>query len=226
MSSNNPQEDPKPSPAVLSQELESFRRQWKEDLKTHKPEGAESASRKAGPSQPAATAGAASTAGKSRAESHTHRRRLSQQSARDELRGQAATAAVRKQLDHLDDGAQSHDLEVTIAKSTLLEDPSGGRVLGTSAPREPATALDYYEDAVEQERAGRQDEGLRLYRRAFKVRYEYQSPAGKTSRQANLVFYKRWTRKSRKSIKKSASQSLPKRHRMVLPLLRLFLPPF
>ncbi|KAK6355048.1 hypothetical protein TWF696_004174 [Orbilia brochopaga] len=143
-----------PPSGELTDELETFWRQWKEDLKSQKQ-----------PTVPQTKADEASssklqdTSKQSEAGTSTrpveHRRRPSQ--ARDGARFLHAL----HEGGH-DDGIRSLDLDV---KPTRVLGP-GERLL-TKGPMD--TALEHYEAAVEQEKEGNVGESVRLYRKAFKM---------------------------------------------------------
>ncbi|KAJ6261142.1 hypothetical protein Dda_3808 [Drechslerella dactyloides] len=149
----------KPPSGELADELETFRRQWKEDLRSQRPPTASetkvdkvdeaSASKSHDHSNPG-------EAGPS-VRSIEHRRRSSQ--ARDGVR---SLQALREQHVGHDDGIRSLDLDV---KPPAVLGP-GERSL-TKKPM--STALEHYEAAVEQEKEGKVGESVNLYRKAFKM---------------------------------------------------------
>ncbi|KAK6536710.1 hypothetical protein TWF281_000930 [Arthrobotrys megalospora] len=140
----------KPSSGELADELESFRRQWKEDLQSQR--------------QPLATTSQPNpddSATSSNPIDHStqkapHKRRHSQH-ARD-----VVPQNLLAQKQHDVDGFRSLDLDVKPAPSLA----PGERTL-ESAPL--TTGLDHYEAAVEKEKDGRINESVRLYRKAFKL---------------------------------------------------------
>ncbi|KAK6539587.1 hypothetical protein TWF694_009796 [Orbilia ellipsospora] len=140
----------KPQSGQLADELESFRRQWKEDLKSQQKPAAASNSNSG---DSASTSKQPLPASDS---TSSHKRRLSHTFAREGYRHPAN--GLREQ----DDGFRSYDLEV---QPSLSLGP-GERTL-TSKPL--TTALDYYEAAAEKEEEGNLNESVKLYRKAFKM---------------------------------------------------------
>ncbi|KAF3318468.1 hypothetical protein TWF173_007875 [Orbilia oligospora] len=144
----------KPSSGELADELESFRRQWKEDLQFQR--------------QPLTTTTpqpnsdvVPTSSSSSNPIDHTtikapHKRRHSQ-NARDTI-----PQDLLAQRQHDIDGFRSLDLDVKPTPSL----GSGERILD-SAPL--TTGLEHYEAAVEKEKDGRINESVRLYRKAFKL---------------------------------------------------------
>ncbi|KAF3902550.1 hypothetical protein ABW21_db0206005 [Orbilia brochopaga] len=141
----------KPASGELADELETFRRQWKEEVTSQRQstapvvkaeEGSSSQVHK--PDEPGTSTRPAE-----------HRRRLSQ--AHDGVR-----SALHHQHAGHDDGIRSLDFDVKPPKVLA----PGERLL-TKAPM--STALEHYEAAVEQEKEGNVGESVALYRKAFKI---------------------------------------------------------
>ncbi len=127
----------------LDSELESFRRQWRTELQSKKPEGASQAS------QSQSTVPSSS---KNPAPRHEAKTSISQ----------------RHQIDD--------DEEYVKAKSFDAPGGSIDPVHNLIHPEvaqkdELVTALDHYEAAVDKEAIGSLGDSLRLYRRAFHVRF-------------------------------------------------------
>ncbi|KAF3936774.1 hypothetical protein ABW19_dt0202986 [Dactylella cylindrospora] len=158
--SDNPPNQIKPSSGELADELESFRRQWKEDLKSTKQPATSQSKGESSGSAPTPAPAQAGTAAPSRAETSAHRRRQSQ-SVRDDIH-HAPGHILHGQHDHHEDAIRSLDLDAKPTPSLS----SGERILGGSVI---TTALEHYEAAVEKEREGKTDESVRLYRKAFKM---------------------------------------------------------
>jgi F-box protein 9 len=148
--------DPKSDTTSAEAELESFRQRWKEEVSARakgKAPGPASASaapaRTAGPSasKPAhAPKGQAPDAA-----SHSHARQRSIEE-KDEVVPYA----------HQDLGEKQH--------GRRLDETSAQKAAIASASKEPKTALDHYEKAVERETQGNLGDSVMLYRKAFKVR--------------------------------------------------------
>ncbi|KAF3098980.1 hypothetical protein TWF102_004805 [Orbilia oligospora] len=145
----------KHSSGELADELESFRRQWKEDLQSQRQPLTTTTP------QPNSDVVPTSSSSSSNPIDHTtlkapHKRRHSQ-NARDTI-----PQDLLAQRQHDIDGFRSLDLDVKLTPSL----GSGERILD-SAPL--TTGLEHYEAAVEKEKDGRINESVRLYRRAFKL---------------------------------------------------------
>ncbi|RVD88675.1 uncharacterized protein DFL_002851 [Arthrobotrys flagrans] len=143
----------KPSSGELADELESFRRQWKEDLQSQRQPLNTTTSQ---PNSDVVPTQSSSNPNDHSTQSALHKRRHSQH-ARDII-----PQNLLAQKQHDVDGFRSLDLDV---KPTLSLGP-GERTLD-SAPL--TTGLEHYEAAVEKERDGRINESVRLYRKAFKL---------------------------------------------------------
>ncbi|KAK6361450.1 hypothetical protein TWF730_005178 [Orbilia blumenaviensis] len=140
----------KPSSGELADELESFRRRWKQDLQSQRQP-------LSGPSQPNPDASASSS---NPTDHNTHKaphKRRPSQHARD-----VVPQNLLAQKQHDIDEFRSLDLDVQPSPSL----GPGERTLD-SAPL--TTGLDHYEAAVEKEKDGRINESVRLYRKAFKL---------------------------------------------------------
>ncbi|KAJ4984074.1 F-box protein pof7 [Stagonosporopsis vannaccii] len=143
--------DPQNEPTSAEAELESFRQRWREEVsaraKGKAPVASAAPARTAAPSanKPHAPKGPAPDAA-----SHSHARQRSVEET-DEVIPYA----------HQDLGEKQHGrrLDETIAQSAAI----------ASASKEPKTALDHYEKAVERETQGNLGDSVRLYRKAFKL---------------------------------------------------------
>lgn len=132
-------------------ELESFRQRWREEV-----------SARAKGKAPAPSANPAKTAGPSASKphapkgpapgvaSHSHARQRSVEETDD------VTPYV-----HHDLGEKQH--------GRRLDETSAQTAAIASASKEPKTALDHYEKAVERETQGNLGDSVALYRKAFKV---------------------------------------------------------
>ncbi|KAF3907739.1 hypothetical protein AA313_de0209057 [Arthrobotrys entomopaga] len=147
---SNKSMEAKPPSGQLADELESFRRQWKEDLRSQQKPAAVSTSK---------VGGATSNSKESfpvTDSTASQKRRLSQTLTREGYRH--ATNSLREQ----DDNFRSYDLEV---QPSLSLGP-GER---TVANKPLTTALEYYEAAAEKEEEGNLNESIKLYRKAFRM---------------------------------------------------------
>lgn len=133
-------------------ELESFRRRWREEVlaraKSKTPVAPAVPSRTAGPSTSKPHAPKASAPD---AATHSHARQRSVEET-DEIPPYV----------HQDLGDKQHGRK--------LDETSAQTAAIASASKEPKTALDHYEKAVERETQGSLGDSVRLYRKAFKVR--------------------------------------------------------
>lgn len=127
-----------------TEELERFRQQWQQEV-TARSKGAASSSR------PAITARRSSGAGTGRAAPPPLPK-----PPRD----------PRETLED-DEGRGYHDLEDKDTARCLGE---AGEGVHPSTRREPSSALEHYERAVERETEGSLGDSLNLYRKAFRVR--------------------------------------------------------
>ena len=134
-------------------ELESFRRQWREEVaaKTKQPDGPSrrGAASKPGPSGPGRPL-------KRNLPSMTSR-----QAAKDDVEGPDL------------EGQAYHDLEDKEEHLKLSNDTPGAR--DAAKGKEPRSALEHYERAVERETQGSLGDSVSHYRKAFKV-YTLTSP--------------------------------------------------
>ncbi|UPX19359.1 uncharacterized protein EKO05_0009626 [Ascochyta rabiei] len=143
--------DPQNHTTSTEAELESFRQRWREEVsaraKGRTPVASAAPARTAAPSaiKPLASKGTAPDAA-----SHSHARQRSLEEA-DEV-----TPYVHEDLGDKQHGRR---LGETSAQTAAI----------TSASKEPKTALDHYEKAVERETQGSLGDSVRLYRKAFKL---------------------------------------------------------
>ncbi|KAF3203425.1 hypothetical protein TWF106_001977 [Orbilia oligospora] len=175
----------KPSSGELADELESFRRQWKEDLQSQRQPLTTTTPQPSSDVVPIPSSSSDPI-------DHTtlkapHKRRHSQ-NARDTI-----PQDLLAQRQHDIDGFRSLDLDVKPTPSL----GSGERILD-SAPL--TTGLEHYEAAVEKEKDGRINESVRLYRKAFKLDpsvhekfkekyYPKQPASGKPKNAESVEFY-------------------------------------
>lgn len=132
----------------ISSELESFREQWRAEVRAKKPAGT------AGQAQPAQP-GPSSSIPAVPARSH-HRT-----SAPPRHLVGSHQKPVAKDNDDDDFQAESYDLP--------SEDTGPARASAAAVVEEPVTALEHYEKAVERETQGSLGDSLQLYRKAFRV---------------------------------------------------------
>lgn len=126
-------------------ELESFRRQWQEEVRRGK---GQNKSQSAGVSSSRQAVGNAS-----------------QKSTKLKPPTVGSSSAPVRDDDHDDQGF--HDLENK--DDALKLGGSSEARKNVTAPAEPKTALDHYEKAVERETAGSLGDSVSLYRKAFRV---------------------------------------------------------
>lgn len=131
-------------PSATEAELERFRQQWKQEV---------SSRNKAGPAAGPRVQGAA-TSSVDRRKPTTAPRALVSSGKAEELLDQS-------------EGRTFHDLPDN-EEALKLGAAEKGLVRPTTS-KEPKTALEHYERAVENETAGKLGESLKLYRKAFRV---------------------------------------------------------
>lgn len=144
--------DPKNETTSTEAELESFRQRWREEVSARAKGKAPAAS--AAPTRTADPSASKPHAPKSTAPdaaSHSHARQQSVEET-DEVTPYA----------HQNLGEKQH--------GRRLDETSAQTAAIASASKEPKTALDHYEKAVERETQGNLGDSVRLYRKAFKVR--------------------------------------------------------
>ena len=135
-----------PGPSNTEAELESFRKQWQEEVRRGK-------TRKFPQNQEQSNIARQITQASA-----------SKKSAKARLAASTSAGAVNEES-----AAQSyHDLDNK--EDALKLDASPEARKAVVAPSEPSTALDHYERAVERETAGNLGDSVSLYRTAFKVR--------------------------------------------------------
>ncbi|KAF3004968.1 hypothetical protein E8E13_008023 [Curvularia kusanoi] len=142
--------DPKNDTMSAEAELESFRQRWREEVSA-RARGTAPAS--AVPAKTAAPSAGRSHATKNPAPdaaSHSHARQRSLEE-KDDIVPYA----------HEDLGEKQH--------GRRLDETSAQTAAIASASKEPKTALDHYEKAVERETQGNLGDSVRLYRKAFKL---------------------------------------------------------
>lgn len=125
-------------------ELENFRKQWREEV------SAKTKGKKAGPERPQKDAQPSS----------------SKQHIPKNIAPEILGHARHRSIEEVDE-------VVPHVYSDLGEAKHGRRLDETSAPavsKEPRSALEHYEKAVERESAGSLGDSVNLYRKAFKVR--------------------------------------------------------
>lgn len=150
--------DPKNDTTSAEAELESFRQRWKEEVSARAKGKAPASASASAHAVPARTAGPSASkpayAPKGQAPdaaSHSHARQRSVEE-KDEIIPFA----------HQDLGEKQH--------GRRLDETSAQTAAIASASKEPKTALDHYEKAVERETQGNLGDSVMLYRKAFKVR--------------------------------------------------------
>ncbi|TPX09283.1 uncharacterized protein E0L32_009475 [Thyridium curvatum] len=132
----------------ISSELESFREQWRAEVRAKKPTGT------AGQAQPAQPGPSSSTPA---VPARSHHRT----SAPPRHLVASHQKPVAKEHDDDDFQAQSYDLP--------SEDTGPARPSAAAVVEEPVTALEHYEKAVERETQGSLGDSLQLYRKAFRM---------------------------------------------------------
>lgn len=143
--------DPNTSTTNTEAELESFRQKWKEEVTARTKAKASPVSK--APALTAAASSSRSHVPKSNAPdaaSHSHARQSS--------------------VEHGDDVTphEYHDLGEK-HHGRRLDETSAQAAAAASASKEPSSALDHYEKAVEKESQGSLGDSVNLYRKAFKV---------------------------------------------------------
>lgn len=145
--------DPNNVPTSTEAELESFRQKWREEV-TARTKGK------------APEASSSSVPAKTAASSSKHHK------AKSSASGPAtSTHARQRSVEEPDDVAPHvyHDLGEK-QHGRRLDETSAETAAALAASREPISALEHYEKAVEKESEGRLGDSLALYRKAFKVR--------------------------------------------------------
>lgn len=145
--------DPKTVPTNAEAELESFRQKWREEV---------TARAKPIASGPAASAASAASSSRPRA---------SKIGAPDVTAHSHARQRSREEIDEVPPHVY-HDLGEK-QHGRRLDETSAQTAAALAATREPASALEHYEKAVEKESQGSLGDSVNLYRKAFKVSSEY-----------------------------------------------------
>lgn len=158
-----------PSSAETNPELESFREQWRAEVRARHPTtaGGPAAARPLSSSGPSATAGSTAGAGP---HDHHHHHFI----AEHPRRPPAPTKKPAVPLNQDEDYVQPVSFDETAEEGTVAGgiEHGGVGVIGettVSSSKEPVSALEHYEKAVEREAAGSLGDSLRLYRKAFRV---------------------------------------------------------
>ncbi|KAM0807966.1 hypothetical protein AB5N19_08307 [Seiridium cardinale] len=137
------------SPEQVQSELENFRAQWRAEVSARS-KNAPSGSQHQGQPQAASTQVAASSAAPSRNTEHAPRR----------LPAKAAT-----HHDNEDEYVRAQNFDDDPGKGTAVE----SRDDMPEGDKEPETALEYYEKAVDKETSGKLGDSLHLYRKAYRL---------------------------------------------------------
>lgn len=170
-------------------DLESFREQWRAEVRNRRPAPAaprSTTNAKAGPSSLAGTA----VAGPSSA------------------RAANVTGGPKKPPSAPANQVAAQDYGDDEVQPRVFDEPASGSGAGKAAveervdqPEEPVSALEHYEKAVERETAGKLGDSLRLYRKAFRV------SAPNLPLRTALTTTPRWTTASTKNTRPSTSPS-------------------
>ncbi|KAI0855155.1 hypothetical protein F4860DRAFT_53306 [Xylaria cubensis] len=180
-------------PEQIQSELESFRRQWQEEVssRTKKPAPAiptpalapaSSSTSAASGSRPTHRPGPSSSAGTNR----PPRRHYEPPS---HTKGSTSVSSKIGQLDD-DDEEDYVPAPVFEGDGSSSVARKGGHTLDEEKAKEPKTALDFYEHAVERETTGKLGDSLQLYRKAFRMdegvdrKYRDKHFAGRWGKQA------------------------------------------
>ncbi|KAI1267525.1 hypothetical protein F5Y18DRAFT_305568 [Xylariaceae sp. FL1019] len=156
-----------PPPSEVQHELESFRKQWQEEVSAR--------------AKNPATSSAASSS--RHPEPHSHQRRPSRptgpnwipsSSSRPTRRPDAPIPASKAGKQHQQLGQLAADDDEDYTPAPIYDFPAAGtskpKVGGEDdKPKEPKTALEFYEHAVERETTGKLGDSLSLYRKAFRM---------------------------------------------------------
>ncbi|KAI1761768.1 hypothetical protein GGR53DRAFT_504328 [Hypoxylon sp. FL1150] len=148
------------TPEQIQSELENFREQWRAEV------SARSRNTAGSQGQQQQRPGAA-RAGPSASSSD-------RPSRKDEFAHRKAAARSIPQPEEEEEYIQAQSFDEPDASAASSSRTAGGQKLGRlgDAPakdREPQTALDFYEKAVEKETAGKLGDSLQLYRKAFRM---------------------------------------------------------
>ncbi|KAI0452849.1 hypothetical protein F5B21DRAFT_320664 [Xylaria acuta] len=158
-------------PEQIQSELESFRRQWREEVssRTKKPAPAPAPA-------PSISASASASASTSASTSRpTHRPGLSSASNRPPRKHEPPPSHTKGptsvgKIGQLDDDDEDYvPAPVFEGDGPSSVPKKGGHTLDEEKAREPKTALDFYEHAVERETTGKLGDSLQLYRKAFRM---------------------------------------------------------
>ncbi|KAI0547833.1 hypothetical protein F4679DRAFT_552866 [Xylaria curta] len=155
-------------PEQIQSELESFRRQWQEEVssRTKKPASAKPAPAPAPVTPSTAASGSRQThrPGPSSAGAGTNRppRRHEPPS---HTKGPTSVSRIRQ----IDDEDEDYVPAPVFEGDGSSVPKKGGHTLEEEKAKEPKTALDFYEHAVERESTGKLGDSLQLYRKAFRM---------------------------------------------------------
>ncbi|KAI0874859.1 hypothetical protein GGS24DRAFT_457554 [Hypoxylon argillaceum] len=165
------------SPAQIQSELESFRRQWQEEVSSRARNPAAAQSSTLAP----ASASTLSTAQQQQQLQHRPANRGGSSSTSNRPHRRHEPPAHTKgptsigkigQLDDDDDYVPAPVFDGDGASSSSAAKAKGAHTLdgeGAEGSKEPKTALDFYEHAVERESTGKLGDSLQLYRKAFRM---------------------------------------------------------
>lgn len=139
-------------------DLESFREQWRAEVRARQPtaQASSSSSSSQQPQQQQTTVSVAELA----AEHHLHPRKPPPAPAKK---------VVAPRQDYEDDYVQPRSFDAPNDGAAAPSTSTQGGWTANKVMKDPVTALDHYEKAVEREAAGSLGDSLKLYRKAFRV---------------------------------------------------------
>ncbi|KAI3318533.1 hypothetical protein HD806DRAFT_526253 [Xylariaceae sp. AK1471] len=157
-------------PDRIQSELESFRQRWREEVSSRSKNPATSPSSSQQPQQHQQSR-LASQAQAGPSTSSASNRQARRHEPPSHNKGPPTTPSTSKigQLDDDDDYVPAPVFEDNSSTSKSLK---GGQTLegeDEGGPKEPKTAIEFYENAVERESTGKLGDSLQLYRKAFRM---------------------------------------------------------
>ncbi|KAI0397378.1 hypothetical protein F5Y17DRAFT_415294 [Xylariaceae sp. FL0594] len=150
-------------PEQIQSELESFRQQWREEVSSRSRNTAASSQQQ----RPANRAGPTAAGQLSAAAASATARQLRRHEPPAHTKRPAPSQGSKGgQIDDDEDYTPAPVFEVDDRKAKSGPLPDGGE---EEKPREPTTALEIYEHAVERESTGKLGDSLQLYRKAYRM---------------------------------------------------------
>lgn len=150
-------------------DLESFREQWRAEVRARQPATTQQASSSSSQQQQQQHQPTThSTAAELAAEHHLHPRKPPPAPAKK--------AVAPRHQDYEDDYVQPRSFDAPNDGAAVASTSTQGGWTVNKTIKDPVTALDHYEKAVEKEAAGSLGDSLKLYRKAFRVRLQRYGP--------------------------------------------------